>query len=81
MDHRVFEKMAGFEALAKILLTEKVVVLAVFLARARGAGGAGNRVVDLAGIRQLAAQRGFSRSRGAGNNEENAGAGEHGERM
>jgi hypothetical protein len=50
---------AWIEFEKKFFLGEKMVVLAVFLTRARAAGGAGNRVVSLAGIRQTAAKRGF----------------------
>lgn len=62
VDDGVFEKFAGIELSLEVLVGEKVVVLAIDLAGTWLAGGAGNGVVDLAGFRQLAAQRGFSRA-------------------
>jgi hypothetical protein len=62
MDDRVFEEIPGIEPLLEVLEGEKVIVLAIYLAWTWGAGGAGNRVMHLAGFSQLPAKRGFSRA-------------------
>lgn len=59
MNDRVFEEIPCIESLLEILEGEKVVVLTIHLAGARGAGGARYRVMNLAGFCQLATKRGF----------------------
>ena len=62
MNEGVFEKILVVEFLLEVITADEVVVFAILLAGSRCAGGAGNRVMSLAQVCQMAAQRGFPRS-------------------
>jgi hypothetical protein len=66
VDFGAFEEIAVFAFGEKLFTAEEMVVLAIGFAGARGAGGAGYRVMRLVLASQTPAQGGFSRSRWSG---------------
>lgn len=81
VDFGVFEEFAGGDIGFELFAGEEVVIAAVGFALARGAGGAGDGVVGGAGFGELAAEGGFSRAGGAGDEEEDAGAALHARKL
>ena len=74
-----FEELAGIAAGHEVLLADEEVGFAVALALARGAGGEGDRVPDVAArIEQGANQRGFAGAGRRGNDQDGASGMGHG---
>ena len=74
VDLGVFQEISGLDVGLECFLGEKMVILAVDFSGPRGAGRARDGVNEIRLLAERGNERGFSRARGGGDDEKNAGA-------